>query len=159
MTVDILKLIISIVLCQAAGGVGAIFNLKSIPKWYMHLKKPSFNPPNWLFGPVWTILYLMMGISLYFVWVSGVSLISLPLIVFFGQLVLNVLWSVLFFGARKPFIAFVEIIFLLISIGAVVILFYPYSHLAAYLLIPYILWVMFASVLNFELWRLNRPRE
>jgi translocator protein len=156
MAIDILKLIISIVLCQFAGGIGAIFNIKAIPKWYTHLRKPSFNPPNWIFGPVWTILYLMMGISFYLIWVSGFSLASLPLIAFFVQLILNVLWSALFFGARKPFLAFVEIIFLFISIALVMILFYPNSHTAAYLLIPYLLWVSFASVLNFELWRLNR---
>ena len=156
MTIDILKLIISIVICQLAGGIGAIFKVKAIPKWFIHLKKPSFNPPNWLFGPVWTILYLMMSISFYLIWVSGFSLASLPLIAFFVQLILNVLWSALFFGARKPFMAFVEIIFLLISIVIVMILFYPNSHIAGYLLIPYLLWVMFASLLNFELWRLNR---
>jgi translocator protein len=156
MAIDILKLIISIVICQLAGLVGSIFNFKAIPRWYSKLKKPAFNPPNWIFGPVWTILYLLMGISMYLVWNAGFSLFSTPLIIFGLQLLLNISWSALFFGAKKPAMAFVEILFLWMSILYLIFIFYPISQLASYLLIPYLLWVGFASLLNWKLWTLNK---
>lgn len=152
---DIIKLIICLVICQIAGLLGAVFNIKSIPRWYSKLKKPRFNPPNWIFGPVWTILYFLMGISVYLVLVSGKETTSAVLI-FFIQLVLNVLWSALFFGIKKPSFAFIEIILLEISILVTIALFYKISIIASYLLIPYFLWVGFASILNFSIWRLNK---
>ena len=158
MTIDFTKLIISIVACEFAGIIGGIFTSRSIPTWYKKLKKPSFNPPNWIFGPVWTTLYLLMGISLYIIWNSGtndpIKIIAMAL---FGvQLILNVIWSILFFGMRKPSYAFIEIIFMWIAILATIIIFYPISSLAAILLVPYLLWVSFASILNYYIWKLNK---
>jgi len=152
---DIIKLILSIVICQFAGILGSLFNIKSIPKWYSKIKKPRFNTPNKIFGPVWTLLYLLMGISLYLILTSGKD-ITLPIIIFSIQLVLNIVWSFLFFGLRKPFFAFLEIIILWLSILATIIIFYAISKPAAYLLIPYLLWVSFASLLNYSLWKLNK---
>ncbi len=157
MKIDYLKLIISIALCQMAGFVGAIFTSSSIPTWYAGLNKPSFNPPNWIFGPVWTILFLMMGISFYIIWNLGIDKkdVKAALIIFGVQLLINILWSVIFFGMQSPFYAFIEIIILWIAILFTIIKFYNLSPVAAYLLIPYILWVSFAAVLNFSIWRLN----
>lgn len=154
--VDFFKLFVSIVVCELAGGIGSIFNIKAIPKWYRKIKRPSFNPPNWIFGPVWTTLYLLIGISFYFVWNSNVSGKEIAIILFVVQLVLNILWSGIFFGLRKPGYAFIEIILLWASILAMIIFFYPISNVASYLLIPYFLWVSFASVLNFSIWFLNK---
>lgn len=156
MAIDIFKLVVSIIICELAGIIGSFFNISSISKWYSRLKKPKFNPPNWIFGPVWTILYFLMGISLYLVWNTGISLLNSTLIIFFIQLILNIIWSVIFFGLKAPFYAFIEIILLWLAILFTIIEFFMISPLAAFLLIPYILWVSFAAVLNFSLWLLNR---
>ncbi len=148
---------IFILLSQAAGLIGSIFTGPAIPGWYAGLNKPGFNPPGWLFGPVWLILYTMMGLASYFVWQkwnSG-SLSRVALIIFFVHLALNALWSFLFFGLKNPQLAFFEIILLWVSILALIILFWAIDRRAAYLMIPYILWVSFAAVLNFSIWRLN----
>ena len=152
---DIIRLVISIVLCQLVGFLGSIPNRTAISRWYSKIRKPSFNPPNWVFGPVWTFLYLLMGISLYLVWTSE-RLVSIALIVFFIQLFLNFLWSIIFFGMKKPLLSFLEIIVLWASILVSISIFYGISNVAAYLLIPYILWVSFAAVLNFSIWQLNK---
>lgn len=154
---DVIKLVISIIICQAAGLLGSVFNIKSIPGWYSKLKKPSFNPPNWIFGPVWTFLYLLMGISLYLILVSQKDT-PLAIIIFSIQLFLNIAWSAIFFGMKKPFFAFLEIILLWISILASIIIFYEISDISSYLLIPYLLWVSFASLLNFSIWKLNKNK-
>ena len=153
-----MKLAISIIICLAAGFIGSIFTNRSIPIWYESLKKPSFNPPGWLFGPVWTALFILMGISLFLIWQKGLNYngVIIALIVFGIQLILNILWSILFFGLRAPLAAFIEIIILWILILMTILIFYPISKTAALLLLPYILWVSFASILNFSLWRLNR---
>ena len=151
---DILKLIICILICQIIGFAGSLFNIKSIPGWYSKQKKPSFNPPNWIFGPVWTLLYLLMGISLYLVLISG-KVTTLAIIIFSIQLFLNLIWTAIFFGMKKPSLAFIEIILLWISILINIIIFYNLSKISAYLLIPYLLWVSFAAVLNFAIWKLN----
>ena len=157
MPIDYTKLVIAILVCQLAGIIGVIFTSRSIPDWYRKLKKPSFNPPNWIFGPVWTLLYFLMGISLYLVWNPGNNLTALIAMALFGvQLILNIAWSIIFFGMRNPSIAFVEIIFMWIAILATIIAFYPISTIAALLLVPYILWVSFASVLNYYIWKLNK---
>jgi benzodiazapine receptor len=155
---EIMKLAISIIICLAAGFIGSIFTNRSIPIWYESLKKPSFNPPGWLFGPVWTALFILMGISLFLIWQKGLNYngVKIALIVFGIQLILNILWSILFFGLRAPLAAFIEIIILWILILMTILIFYPISKTAALLLLPYILWVSFASILNFSLWRLNR---
>jgi tryptophan-rich sensory protein len=151
---EILKLVGAIVICQLAGVIGSFFTVSSVGSWYTGLVKPSFNPPSWVFGPVWITLYTLMGISLYLVWNSG-NRSWLVFGVFGLQLVLNTLWSILFFGLQMPGIAFIEIILLWLSIIATIALFFTGSRAASYLLIPYLLWVSFAAVLNFMLWRLN----
>jgi benzodiazapine receptor len=150
-----LKLILSILICLSAAAIGSVFTSAAIPTWYAALNKPFFNPPNWLFGPVWTVLYVMMGISLYLVWKEGYQKHKKAIIVFGIQLALNVLWSVLFFGMRNPLLAFADILALWGFILYTTLLFRKTSKTAAYLLIPYLLWVSFATVLNFAIFYLN----
>jgi len=154
---EFLLLFASIIICQLAGVFGSLFTTPSIPLWYASINKPSFNPPNWIFAPVWTTLFLLMGIALFLIWRKGFKEkdIKIAFSVFIFQLVLNVLWSFLFFGLQSPFAAFIEIIFLWIAILITIILFLRISWVASILLIPYMLWVSFASVLNFAIWRLN----
>lgn len=151
------KLIISILLCNLAGAIGSVFSFSSIPTWYATLDKPAFSPPNWIFGPVWTALYIMMGVALYLVWIKGTSgrLAKTALTVFGIQLVLNSIWSILFFGLQNPLFAFVEIIFLWIAVYLTIFFFHKISRPAAYLLVPYLLWISFASVLNYYIFLLN----
>src|SRR3989339_979940 len=157
--IDYTKLFISIVGTQLAGVIGSVFNFASIPTWYMTLEKPSFNPPNWVFGPVWTILFLMMGVAVYLVWTKKTMFHQKKkkeaLQIFVLQLLLNILWSAIFFGLLSPGLAFAEIIILWVSIAITMIKFHKFSNLASYLLIPYLAWVSFASILNFAIWRLN----
>ena len=154
----VVKLILALLVCQAAGVVGSIFMAKAIPTWYAFLNKPVFNPPNWIFGPVWIGLYLLMGISLYLVLTKEPrdSAVKNALRVFGAQLVLNAIWTPLFFGAKLPWLAFIEILVLWVFIMLTIVKFKRVSGPAAYLLIPYLLWVSFASVLNGALWLLNR---
>jgi tryptophan-rich sensory protein len=151
---DYLKLVLSVGLCLTIGFISGIWTAKSISSWYRKLKKPSFNPPNWIFGPVWTVLYILMGISLYLVWISNPP--TIVIIFFMIQLVLNFLWSIIFFSLKNRLIALIDIWVLLVMIIITALQFYPISKSAAFLFIPYILWVSFASVLNFEIYRLNR---
>ena len=147
------KLVISVVLCLAVGLIAGFFTASSVQDWYSTLNKPSFSPPNWLFGPVWTLLYILMGVSLYLVWSNNGSKLA---ITFFAiQLALNFLWSFLFFQLKNPLLAFIDIVLLLIMIVVTMVSFYPVSAAAAYLMIPYILWVSFASILNFAIYWLN----
>ena len=155
MVVDYYKLIISIGVCLAVGFISGFWTSSSISSWYAHLHKPSFNPPNWIFGPVWTLLYILMGVALYLVWNDTAS-VNVAMTFFIIQLVLNFFWSYLFFSLKNPLIAFIEILFLLLMIIITTIEFYPISNAAAYLLIPYILWVSFASVLNLSILLLNK---
>jgi len=154
MEINYFKLIVSIVACLLVGFIAGIWTASSISSWYNSLNKPSFNPPNWLFGPVWTMLYILMGISLYLVWNSNGS--KTAIMFFVIQLVLNFLWSFMFFSLKNPLVAFVDIIILLVMIILTTIQFYPVSRTATGLMIPYILWVSFASVLNFSIYWLNR---
>ncbi len=155
--IEVLRFIVSVAICQAAGFIGSIFTTPAIPTWYAALRKPAFNPPNWLFGPVWTILFLLMGIALFLVWRRPLSepKVKTALALFAVQLALNVLWSILFFGLRSPLAGFTEILVLWVFILLTIISFYRVSTLAGVLLIPYILWVSFAAILNYHLWRLN----
>ncbi|EKE15672.1 MAG: hypothetical protein ACD_11C00115G0012 [uncultured bacterium] len=150
------KLIISLIIPQLAGGLGSFFTIGSVKDWYPVLVKPALNPPSWVFGPVWTTLFLLMGYALYLVWTdeSGKSK-RLAYWAFGIQLVLNTLWSVIFFGLHSPGGAFVEIIFLWLAIVATIITFAKISKPAAWLLAPYILWVSFAGYLNWAIWTLN----
>lgn len=166
---DLLRLAVSIVIPLIAGAVGAIFTSESIATWYQTIEKPSFTPPNWLFGPVWTTLYLLMGLSLFLVWRGLTSSSSttttflenrhsvkiVTFIAFGTQLILNVLWSFLFFGLRSPQLAFAEIIMLLTSIAVTIVIFSEISKLAAVLMLPYAGWVTLASFLNLQIWLLN----
>jgi benzodiazapine receptor len=155
---SLLKLAVSIVVCFLAGAVGTIFTTSSIPTWYASINKPSFNPPNWIFGPVWSILYIMMGISAALIWQKGWEnpAVRIALTVFAIQLILNSLWSVLFFGWHSPLYGFICIIFLWLAILLTIIKFFALSSPAGWLLIPYILWVSFASILNYSILVLNR---
>ena len=155
MNVNYFKLIFSIVICQLAGIIGSFFTVSSVSTWYVTLNKPFFNPPSWLFGPVWITLYFLMGISLYLIWNNDDKDTKSAQIVFFIQLGLNTLWSLLFFGLKSPLLAFIEIIILWLFIVLTIFFFYQKSKTASYLLIPYLLWVSFASVLNFSIFYLN----
>jgi benzodiazapine receptor len=152
-----LKLVTSIIICLLAGYIGSFFTSPSIPTWYANLEKPSFNPPDWVFAPVWTILFVLMGISAYLVWDKGAQNkeVRISLFIFGVQLMLNVLWSFLFFRMQSPFYAFVDIIILWAAIALTIGNFYRISRTAGLLLIPYILWVSFATILNFYILRLN----
>lgn len=143
-------------LCLGVGGLGAIATTPEIQGWYQTLKKPSWNPPNAVFGPVWTTLYMMMAVAAWMVWKqSGFKAAARPLTLFLVQLGLNVAWSWIFFGLHQPGWAFVEIIVLWIAILATTASFYRRSRFAGCLMMPYLGWVSFASVLNFTIWRLN----
>ena len=148
-----LSLILFFVVCFAVAGLGSLATTPNIPTWYATLSKPSWNPPNWLFGPVWTSLYAMMAVAGWLVWKrEGWGTASLCFAV---QLVLNLAWSFIFFGAHQTGLAFLEIILLWLAIAATIISFWSVSKTAAALLIPYLLWVSFAAILNFTIWRLN----
>ncbi len=157
-TIEFVQLAISLVICLGAGFVGSFFTSGAIPTWYAALNKPPFNPPNWVFAPVWTILYILMGIAAFLVWRRGLSGegVKLALLFFAIQLALNVAWSVLFFGFHSPRSAFFEIVILWLAIALTIVAFFRVSRPAAWLLVPYLLWVSFASVLNFAVWRLNK---
>ena len=154
---DIIKLIVSILICQAAGLIGSFFTIPAIPTWYAMLKKPSFNPPNWVFGPVWTTLFVMMGVAVFLVWRKGLntSQVKIALSIFGVQLILNTLWSLLFFGLRSPLAGLIEIWVLWIAITLTLVFFLKISLAAGLLLLPYLAWVSFAAILNLAIWRLN----
>ncbi len=146
----ILTLIGSILVCQLAGIVGSFFTVSSVNSWYPELIKPVFNPPSWVFGPVWILLYTLMGIALFLVlWDRR------AMVIFAVQLVLNALWSILFFGFQNPFLALIDIILLFVAISWTMIVFEKIDKRTVYLLAPYLAWVGFATVLNFEIVRLN----
>jgi tryptophan-rich sensory protein len=155
--IDLVKLIISIILCQLAGFIGSIFTGPSIQTWYVTLKKPVFAPPNWLFAPVWITLYLLMGIAAYLIWRRGFDRpqVKTALTFFAVQLILNILWSPAFFGLRSPIVGLIVIIILWIAILLTIRIFIKLSTVAGVLLIPYILWVSVAAILNFSILLLN----
>jgi len=149
-------LIICLIIPLAVGGISGFATATSITDWYVTLNKPSFNPPNYLFAPVWTTLYALMGISLFFVWKSSEGRDrNNALVIFTIQLTLNFIWSFLFFKFNLIGVALVEIVLLWISILMMIIFFRRISKLAAFLQVPYLLWVSFASVLNAAIWLLN----
>ena len=154
---DIFKLIISIVICQLTGVIGSIFTRPAISTWYATLRKPSFTPPDWVFAPVWILLFFLMGIAVYVVWLKGLreKQIRKAMILFGGQLILNALWSWIFFGLRSPLAGFIEISILSVVIIFTIQAFFKISKTAGALLIPYFLWVAFASGLNLSVWVLN----
>jgi translocator protein len=154
---QIYKLILSLILTLGTGAIAGIFTGQSVSGWYATLNQPSFNPPNWIFGPVWSALYTLMGISLYLVWkmeLSGER--NRAILVFMVQLLLNFSWSFLFFYFQMPGAALIEIIFLWASILTMNILFFRIKPAASYLNIPYLMWVTFAAALNAAYYFLNR---
>jgi len=154
--IDILKLVASIILCQLAGFLGSLFTTPAIPTWYQTLHKPFFTPPNWIFSPVWISLFILMGISLFFVWQrTDHPKFKIAFIFFFVQLILNVFWSAAFFGLRSPLLGLIDIVLLWIAILLTTQHFLKVSRMAGFLLFPYLLWVGFAALLNFSLWILN----
>lgn len=150
-------LAVFVLLCFAAARVGSFLTTPALDGWYAALRKPSWNPPNWIFGPVWSVLYLSMAIAAWLVWRRCEwSKASLPLSLFALQLVLNVVWSGLFFALKNPKAAFVEILLLWGAILATLIAFWRVTSLAGWLLVPYFGWVAYAAVLNFSIWQMNK---
>mgnify|MGYP000214498459 CR=1 FL=1 len=155
MSLDIAKVLLFMFLCLLPGILGSMYT-STDTEWYNSLQQPTFQPPGWVFGPVWTVLYIMMGISLYLVWKLPSSALRTYALTFFGiQLVLNGLWTFLFFGAGSLLWSSVDILLLLASLSTTIYFFYQLSTTAAYLLVPYLLWVSFATVLNLTIYYLN----
>ena len=152
----IIKLIISILLPLSVGAAAGMFTSQAVPTWYASLNRPSFSPPNWVFGPVWTSLYILLGISFFLIWKEEASKgRDLAIKVFLVQMLLNFAWSFLFFYFNLIGAALIEIILLWTSIAAMIYLFYKIKPFAAYLNIPYLLWVSFATILNAGYYFLN----
>jgi translocator protein len=145
----IVKLLTSILICLSAGIIGSYFTTPAIQTWYAGLNKPIFIPPNWVFAPVWTTIFILMGISFYLVWIKGLN--RKALFVFIIQLALNILWSAIFFGLCLPVLALIEIVVLWAVILINIVLFYRISKIASALLVPYILWVTVAIILNLSI--------
>jgi len=154
----VIKFIVCLALTFSAALLGSLFTRNAVSDWYANLNKPIFTPPDWLFGPVWTALYLLMALSALLIWHKGLenSAVRIALALFLFQLILNALWMPLFFGLKMPLVAFIEILLLLAAIGLTIMSFARVSIPAALLLLPYILWTSFAAVLNFSIWLLNR---
>lgn len=153
-----LKLASSVVICLVVGSLGSFFTAPAIPTWYEGLTKPFFNPPNWIFAPMWTILYILMGISFYLIWIKHPKdKRAIGALKLFGiQLAVNAIWSPIFFGMKNLFLALITIVLMWILIKKTILAFMPIDKKAAKLLYPYIAWVSFATVLNFSVWILNR---
>ncbi len=153
---ELIKLITAVGLTVVLGAVGGLVTSAEIPTWYAGLTKPSFNPPNWLFGPVWTTLYILMGISCFLIWKQPASSgRNRALVLFIIQFALNFCWSFIFFGMHETGWALAEMIVLWVMILLTIFSFAQYSKIAAWLLVPYISWVSFAMLLNGAIWRLN----
>jgi len=154
---NIFKFIFAVFVCELLGNIGSIFTVPAISGWYVTLQKPFFNPPNWIFAPVWTFLFFLMGVSLYLVLKKDLKEkeVRKGLIIFTIQFALNIGWSFLFFGLRNPFYAFFEIIILWIAILLTILQFRKIEKVSSYLLLPYLIWVTFAAILNFSVWQLN----
>ncbi|MFN3756619.1 MAG: TspO/MBR family protein [Flavobacterium sp.] len=152
------KIGIAILICLGVGFASGFATQSSVNDWFLTLEKPFFNPPSWLFGPVWTLLYIMMGWAAGLVWSQNVDkeVKKKALLLFTFQLILNAAWSVLFFGLKNPFIALIEIVLLWLLIRETYLSFKPINSLAAKLLLPYLAWVSFATILNAAIWWLNR---
>ena len=150
------KLVVSLILPLSLGSIAGIFTAEAVPEWYATLNRPSFNPPNWLFGPVWTVLYILLGISLFLIWKQSANKErNLAILLFLLQLLLNFGWSFIFFFFNMIGLALFEIILLWISIVVMLVLFYRIKPLASYINIAYLLWVTFATILNASYFILN----
>lgn len=150
-------ILIGIIICSTIGFLSSVVTQSSVTGWYLTLNKPSFNPPNWVFAPVWSALYIMMGISAGWVWAKGFhhKWVKTGLYHFGFQLLLNGLWSIVFFGLKQPFYGLLVIMALLVVLSLTIKWFNVVSKFAAILLIPYLLWVCFATALNYKIWELN----
>ena len=151
------RLSISIFLCQLVGWMGAIFTAEAIPNWYETLEKPFFSPPNWVFGPVWTLLYLMMGISVYLIWqrIEENKAAKTAFVLFWIHLAFNASWSLVFFNLKNLALALINILIIWSLIIILMIKFWNIDRRSSYLLIPYLFWVTFATALNYSIWMLN----
>ncbi|NQV12459.1 tryptophan-rich sensory protein [Candidatus Uhrbacteria bacterium] len=156
-TKKLFKLALAVIVTELAGILGALFTTSAIPTWYANIVKPALNPPSWVFGPAWTLLYLLMGISAFLIWQKGTKRkeVRVALSVFAVQLGLNAIWSPIFFGAQNPGLALIDIVLMWFAILYTMILFNKISKPAMSLLIPYIAWVSFATYLNLAIWILN----
>ncbi len=156
---SVIRLVVSILASFTAAGIGSLFTFKAIPTWYAGLKKPRYTPPNWAFGPVWTILYILMGISVFLVWQKGLATpgVMLAFTLFWVQLAFNALWSVTFFGRRYKGGGVIVIAILWLLILATMVASFRVSVWEGALLVPYIVWVSLASYLNVGIWVLNKP--
>ena len=143
-----------ILLCLAVGGLGGYATTDAIAGWYRNLAKPVWNPPDWVFGPVWTLLYIMMAVAAWLVWKTR-DRVGPALTLFFVQLALNLLWSLLFFGARSPGLALIEVVFLWTGVLTTMLAFFGRQATAGWLFVPYLAWVSFAAVLNLTIWLMN----
>ena len=154
---NILWLFLFIFLCLIFGnGIGGYFTFVSVETWYQTLNKPNFNPPDWVFGPVWTTLYILMGVSIWLIWKKETSKIrTISMIIFWVQLLFNIFWTYLFFGIQRIDLGLFEIFFLIFLILINIIYFYKIDKIASYLLVPYVLWLSYASILNYKIWVLN----
>jgi benzodiazapine receptor len=154
---NIVKLLLALAACLCAGFIGSMFTTSKIPTWYAALQKPGFTPPNWLFAPAWTVLYILMGVAAFLVWRKGLNNAGVrkALILFLVQLVLNALWSIVFFGMQSPFGGVIVIVILWVAILMTLLQFFRISKAAGGLMIPYILWVTYAASLNISIWVLN----
>lgn len=158
---NVFKFVISIIICESAGIIGSLFTFSSVSIWFPTLVKPWFSPPSWLFGPVWTVLYFLMGLSLYVIWNFKAELskhkYKKQFFILFGiQLILNALWSFLFFGLKSPLYGLIDILFLDITVAMTIVYTYRISKYSAILLAPYMAWITFATLLNFEIVLLNK---
>ena len=145
-----------LIICFSVAAIGGLATAPNIPSWYAGLAKPSWTPPGWVFGPVWSVLYLTMAVAAWLVWrQNGLAKASVPMTLFGVQLVFNAVWSWLFFWLHSPGAAFLDIVLLWTAITATTVIFWRRSALAGLLFVPYLLWVSFAVALNFSIWRLN----
>jgi tryptophan-rich sensory protein len=152
----VLTLLFCLLLCQGAGIIGAIFTNAAIPGWYLTLVKPAFMPPNWVFAPVWTLLYTLLAITLYLIITSHTAAKKQSAYCYFiAQLALNVCWTIAFFGNHSPGNGLLIILALWLTTALTMLKFRPISPAAAWLLIPYLAWITFASLLNISIWKLN----
>ena len=159
--IQIFKFIFALTLCFAASGLGAMFVTDdSLTNWYSQLQKPNIAPPNWVFGPIWTILYLLMGISVFLVWNKGLEYpkVKLAIGLFLIQLTLNALWTPIFFGFHLILLALIDIILLFIAILVTLLVFKTISFSASMLLLPYLIWVAYAAILNGAICYLNQQK-
>ena len=154
---NLTALVVCLALCYGVAALGGLFTAGAVQDWYPTLAKPTWNPPSWVFGPVWTLLYGMMAVAVWLVWLKrGSKSVTMPIALFAVQLLLNAVWSPLFFGLHRLDIAFVDIVLLWLALAAALWLFLKRRRAAGLLLVPYLLWVSFAAALNFAIWSLNR---